>query len=152
MKKIIRLDRIPDNSMISDGFTRIDYYDTYQLTKNTNQSIEQITEGIFNLPGWVNWLMILRNSIVRLFGLKTEKNRDKDQEFYFTVIDRNENEIVMGEDDKHLNFRTSTMIDRDQSFIYLTTLVQFHNKGGRFYFLVIKPFHQFLMRQLLKRL
>lgn len=152
MKKIVRIDHIPDNSIISEGFEPIDYFDSYRLTKTIDQNIEQITEDIFHLPAWVNWLMTLRNSIVRFFGLKTGKGKNKDQEFFFDVISRNENEIAMSEEDKHLNFRTSIMIDRENSFVYLTTLVQFHNKGGQFYFFLIKPFHQLIMKQLLKRL
>ena len=57
----------------------------------------------------------------------------------------------MGEDDKHLNFRTSIMIDKSKSTISLITLVHFNNVWGKLYFLPVKPFHRLIIRSLLKK-
>ena len=150
MKSITRLTTIPENSVISNGFERIDYCDSYRLVKPTNDSTEKIAMEIFKMPKWVNWLMNIRNSIVRIFGLKTGKDV-KEGQTYFTVIEQNENEIVMGETDKHLDFRTSILVDRANSFIYLTTIVRFNNFWGRLYFLPVKPFHKLIVKSSLKR-
>jgi hypothetical protein len=69
----------------------------------------------------------------------------------FTVSARNGNEIVMEEDDKHLTFGTSVLIDREQSEIYLTTVVKYHNWGGRLYFIPVKPVHRMLVKSQIKR-
>jgi hypothetical protein len=69
---------------------------------------------------------------------------------YFTVLDRNENEIVMGEKDKHLNFNTSVFIDRENAFIYLTTIVHFNNILGKAYFIPVKPFHKLIIKSSLR--
>ena len=80
--------------------------------------------------------MKLRNRIFGIFGLKTNKAEDTgtaayypsgSKAGYFTVMERNRDEIVMGEDDRRLYFRTSVLIDREESFIHLTTIVKFHN-------------------------
>ena len=59
-----------------------------------------------------------------------------DRAVVFKVIDRSESEIVMAEDDKHLYFRASLLIERTDEEkmdnVYLTTLVQFHNIWGKY--------------------
>ena len=59
----------------------------------------------------------------------------------------------MAENDKHLNFRTSVLIDRKEplSHIYLTTIVKFNNIWGRLYFIPVKPFHRIIIKTLLKK-
>jgi len=151
MKTVTRLTVIPENSVISNGFDRIDYFDTYRVIKSTSSSAEEIAAEIFKLPKWVNWLMNIRNSIVMIFGLKSNKKTGEGQTTYFAVIEKNENEIVMGETDKHLDFRVSVFIDRANSFIYLTTLVHFNNFLGRAYFFPVKPFHKIIVKSILKR-
>jgi len=150
MKTVTRLITIPENSVISNEFERIDYCDSYRIVNPTNDSMEKIAIEIFKMPKWVNWLMNIRNSIVRIFGLKTGKDV-KEGQTYFTVIEQNENEIVMGETDKHLDFRTSILVDRANSFIYLTTIVRFNNFWGRLYFLPVKPFHKLIVKSTLNR-
>lgn len=69
----------------------------------------------------------------------------------FTVLTRNENEIVMGEDDKHLKFRTSVFVDREKSKVYLTTIVKFNNWLGKFYFIPVKLIHKILVKSQFKK-
>ena len=105
--------------------------------------------------------MKIRDQFVGIFGLATgsKENTNIDSFYpigskavYFTVLDRNENEIVMAENDKHLNFRTSVFIDRHDitSTIYFSTVVSFNNIWGKLYFVPVKPFHRLIIRSLLK--
>ena len=151
MKTVTKSTIIPKNSVIANGFGRIDYCDTYCVIKSINDSAEDIAGEIFKLPNWVNWLMNIRNSIVWIFKLKSDKKVREEQTTYFTLIEKNENEIVMGENDKYLDFRVSVFIDRINSFIYLTTLVHFNNFLGKTYFFYIKPFHIIIIKSILKR-
>jgi hypothetical protein len=160
MKIIVKSDKIPNRSIISNGFGKTDYCDSYRITKQTNETVDAITTQIFRMPWWVIGLMKIRNSIVKILGLRNGKNETvKEAAYYsagskagyFTVTERNANEIVMGENDRHLYFRASVLIDREQSFIYLTTIVRFHNVWGRIYFLPVKPFHRLVIKSLLKR-
>lgn len=163
MRKVIKLDHIPEKSQISNGFGKIDYCDTYkiQITSNDN-TIDKITTDIFKIPKWVDNLLKLRNFIVKGIGLKTDATKDiifaphysiGSKAVYFTVLDRNENEIVMAENDKHLNFRTSVMVDKNtaNSTVYLSTIVQFNNFFGWQYFFLVKPFHRIIIKSLLKK-
>ncbi len=71
---------------------------------------------------------------------------------YFSVVARNEREIVTGEQDKHLDFRTSLLADLAGPHLYCITAVRFHNRWGRLYFFFVKPFHRAIIRAMLKRL
>ncbi len=72
---------------------------------------------------------------------------------YFTVLDRNENEIVMGMDDVHLSFRVSVLKKKREqgNGVFLTSIVKFHNTAGKVYFSTIKPFHQAIMASMLEQ-
>jgi hypothetical protein len=158
MKAIVKSDKIPDKSIISNGFGKINYCDSYRIVKQTNETVDEITTQIFKMPQWIAVLMKIRNAIVKLFGLRAGENVKEaacypvgSKAGYFTVTERNVNEIVMGEDDRHLYFRASVLVDREQSFIYLTTIVRFHNVWGKIYFLPVKPFHRLIIKSLLNR-
>jgi hypothetical protein len=150
---VIKFNEAPRNSAILDGFANADYCDSYRITRPTHKSIEQITNEIFRLPNWVVFLMKIRDSVAGKFGLKTEKDADESKGApFFPLISRNENEIVMGENDKHLNFRTSVLVDRENSFVYLTTALRYNAFLGKAYFLPVKPFHKIIVKSLMKNL
>lgn len=116
---------------------------------------------MFKTSRWVNLLMNLRDAIVKVFGLKTsDTGLSHEADYYpvgsiamaFHVIDRNEKEIVMGEKDKHLDFRVSVLKDSATSHIYITTIVHFNNWFGKLYFLPVKPFHRIIIKNSIKRL
>jgi len=160
MGSVIKSKSLPEKSIILKSVETIDYFDSFKINKATSDTIDKIVVEIFNSPAWVESLMSIRNSMVKIFGLKTGKQTEPEKDFYpigsklkyFRVIDRNENEIVFGEKDKHLNFISSILIDRTASEIYLNTLVHFNNIGGRLYFLPVKPFHKIIIKSLLKKL
>ncbi len=150
MKSILKVD-IPQKSIISNDFGKIDYVDSYRITKPVNESIEKITDHIFRLPQWAIALMNLRNSLVKPFGLKTDNDIKNEDGRFFAIIGKNDDEIAMGESDKHLNFRTSVLVDKELSYIYLSTIVHYNNNLGKLYFLFVKPFHRIIIKSLLRR-
>jgi hypothetical protein len=149
MKKVITLKTIPDKSLVLDEFGNVDYYDAYQVIKSTDKNIKEILNEIMKMPKWVDILLRLRNIIVGVFGLKTEKNAPKSETF-FTLIKEREDEVVIGEEDKHLNFRSSVIVDKSEGTITLTTVVHFNNIWGNFYFSFVKPFHKRIMKSLMR--
>lgn len=161
MNPVTVLNQIPEKSIISKDFGKIHYSDSYKIQVTSNETVDAITTKIFSVPQWVKGLLKFRNSIVKVFGLKTDSKTEKPSPYYpigskailFTVTDRNEFEIVMAENDKHLNFRTSVMIEKvgEITLVYLTTIVKFNNSLGRLYFLPVKPFHKLMIKSLLKR-
>jgi len=152
MKTVTSLTTIPKSSVIANGFGKVDYCDSYRVTNATNDTAKDIAIRIFKQSKWEKWLFGIRDLIVGIFGLKTSKEIIKGQTIgFFPIIEQHENEIVFGENDKHLNIRVSVLVDRENSFIYLTTIVHFNNFFGRLYFFSVKPFHKIIVKSGFKR-
>lgn len=163
MEKISKQHNIPSHSIILDNgtFGTVDYVDSYMVRVNTQETVDEILNRVFQSPRWVDALMAIRNAIVGIFNLKTGGKEPKknhyevgDKTDIFTISARNGNEIVMAEEDKHLNFRTSVLVVQhgDDCEAYLTTIVHYNNFFGRFYFFFVKPFHQQIMKVCMRNL
>lgn len=110
-------------------------------------------------PAWLNFLLQLRDTLVSPFGVKTTgairdtaaRERRID---YFPITDESPDEVVVGEDDRHLNFRASFFRSEAQGYVdmYATTVVHCNNLLGRAYLFAITPFHKLVVRCALARL
>lgn len=146
--------------MIFSDMDRVDYFDSYGVVRKTAETVKEITHKILKGPAWVGYLMQLRDFVVRPFGLKTEdkiKNEQLDsnsESDFAPILFSNDDEIIMGMNDKHLYFRLSVLkvTGQENTQIFLTTVVRFNNWGGRIYFAVIRIFHGLIVRTMLKRL
>ena len=170
LKKVQKFHHPPDRSIITKDLEgEIDYIDSFKINwqNSSNYSVDYLTAALFSFfPGWVWALLKLRDFIVKPFGIQTGLDSEPpilnrslrynvgQKAVAFTVINRSESEIVMAEDDKHLYFRISVFsvsgTEKDPNEIFLTTIVQFHNALGKLYFIPVKPFHQLIIRSLLK--
>lgn len=106
-------------------------------------------------PFWVNALMGARNVIMAPFGLKTENDETtKNRVGFFPVINETEHTLVVGMDDRHLDFRC--VIDIENSGlgqnVSIATIIRRHNRLGRIYLATITPFHRLIVRSALARL
>lgn len=162
MRKSVQVPNIPELSIITDGFGNISYFDVFKITRPLDASIDQLAADMFTLPAWGAMLMRIRNAVVRPFGLKTSpiEKAEAIQNPYspinsqvgpFTVLLRSDDEIVVGQNDKHLQFRASVYADKEASALYLITVVNFLNIYGRIYFFVVRPFHKLIVRTALQR-
>ena len=160
MAKIYKTERLPEGTMIKNNMSSIDYSDSYKIVKKNEDSIQKIAEKILSLPTWVNIALQIRfYLIVKPFGLSTgrfddiEERPDASNE-PVPIIEKNEHEIVMGSDDKHLYYRISVMKKQigQETEIYLNTVVKFNNIWGRLYFIPVRLGHKFVVKSLLKRL
>lgn len=73
----------------------------------------------------------------------------------FKVFYKSENEAILGEDDKHLNFKVSLLIKpsivtQTNQQLTITTAVTFHNWFGKLYFLPVRPFHKLIVPAIMK--
>lgn len=108
----------PSNSLLGNSI-EYDFVDSYGILINTQKEIDSTTAGkafFSGSPSWVGKLFNLRNKIVRIFGLKVSTppvNPEKalanfkcepgEQLGLFKVFEKNQHEVILGEDDKHLN-------------------------------------------------
>lgn len=109
-------------------------------------------------PQWIRHLMSLRNRITALLGLKPaqlalhERQDENASVGAFPIISRAPERVVLGFDDKHLNFRIVVdvaKIDALHSQIAVTTLVRSHNLLGRTYLALVLPFHRMIVPTML---
>ncbi len=169
--KIIKT-KLPNNSNLNSNHKKYDYVDSFQGklldVENKFKPID-IGKAFFSSgPKWVGKLFNLRNKIVSVFGLKTSGNVvDRQQQLdnfkcepgeqlgLFKVFNKTDNEVIIGEDDKHLNFRVSLFLDKSKNDkskkdLTISTTVEFNNWFGRLYFLPVRPFHKFIVPTMLK--
>lgn len=164
--------KLPTNSILNNNHKKYDYVDSFQGTLidvGNKVNTTDIGKAFFTAgPKWVGKLFTLRNKIVSVFGLKTSGTvRDKQQLLdnfkcesgerlgLFKVFNKTDNEVVLGEDDKHLNFRISLFVDNSKTDLskkdlIISTTVEFNNWFGRLYFLPVRPFHKFIVPTMLK--
>lgn len=103
-------------------------------------------------------LMALRDSVVSIFGIHTSgQMRHLPDPLshidFFPLLSASQNEVELGLDDRHLDFRTWITFRETAKGAILTstTAVWTHNAGGRVYLAVIRPFHIAIVRASLRR-
>lgn len=155
----VKVESIPESEGIKNALPTIDFTDTFSTT-NHEDDLATISNLVFGtVPKWIEFLLKLRNSIVKVFGLKVEKPTDFHTNFkvggyvgFFKIYSIRENEIILGADDKHLNFRVSIYNSNEREFnIKVTTLVEYNNNFGRWYMAIVKPFHHIVVKVMVKQ-
>ncbi len=165
---IIQKMNFPEASVLFPEHEKYDYIDSFGGTfmdKENKTRIENLAHDFLKpIPGWVDALMAVRNTIVAVAGLKRNgKAGPLNVQFeagkkvgFFRVYDHTEQEIILGENDKHLNFRVSLFletVDRDlcKKKYTVTTIVTYNNWMGPIYFFFVRPFHRLIVPAMLKR-
>ncbi|MCV9388730.1 DUF2867 domain-containing protein [Reichenbachiella ulvae] len=137
---------------------RIDFKDNFTVTNHID-SLSDIAKSIFGTgPKWIVQLLKLRNKIVGPLGLKTGEAPDLTKDLkvgstlgLFKVFQISDEQIIMGEDDNHLNFRVQiSNKGTAENNIHVTTTVEINNWLGKIYFTFIRPIHPIVVKSLLK--
>jgi hypothetical protein len=147
------------NAEVRGLLPEADFADAFSLTIDdpTVDAITAAHRAIERPPGWISSLMRLRDSIVKPLGLRTGNDAAlarMDRIGVFPVLSRTPERVVLGLDDKHLNFRLAidvATLDARRREIVATTLVQTHNWLGRAYLALILPFHRRIVPALMAR-
>ncbi|MFL9835389.1 DUF2867 domain-containing protein [Chryseobacterium terrae] len=169
---VIEKSLLPEKSVLKTNERQYDYVDSFQgcfVDKNRTITSTKIGKSFFtSSPKWIDRLFTFRNKLVGLVGLKTSGeltdrqkmldnfNCEKGEQLgLFKVFDKTTNEVVLGEDDKHLNFRVSLFVDQQSGYntkkmLIISTTVEFNNWLGRLYFLPVRPFHKLIVPTILK--
>jgi hypothetical protein len=137
-----------------EGFTAVDAWVAPIYPGETTDPVAW-AQAIFALPPLVGALMRIRDVLVRPFGLTPgapalgATNRETPTHIGLPLIDQTTNEVVLGLDDKHLDFRAGIAITDGQ--IVLTTVVKINNRVGRLYWTVVRWFHPWIARSAVSR-
>lgn len=150
---------VPLSPLLRETLTDAQFSDAYQISlANPEQDISDITFKLFTegQQSWIKGLMVIRNKIVSPFGLKTGamtsgETKLEDRIGIFKIYQRDDNEVLLGENDKHLDFRISVLKDPTNSLLTVTTKVKMHNALGRAYIAIITPFHRMIVKSMIRK-
>ena len=159
---------LPGESRVSRAYATMDLADAYaiRLPKDTITDPELLARFLFSQQApWVAGLMRTRDTLVAGFGLKTSSqlkspsagsSNDK-RISIFKIYEKGTREILLGEDDKHLDFRVSvlhqtrTVSSESAPYLVVSTVVHCHNLLGRTYIRLIAPFHRLVVQSFMRR-
>lgn len=136
----------PAHAKIWDHVQPSDFIDGYAIENGL--SPKAAMKIAFDMPAWVDALMSLRNKVMKPFGLKTE-GIASDRTVLFPITYEDDGQILIGTDDRHLNFRIS-ILSHDGK-IHMATWVHRNNTLGRVYLAIVMPFHILIVRNCLGR-
>lgn len=163
---LVRPVALPAQSAVATLYKSTNLADAFaiQLPLGTSSDPEILWRFVISQqPSWIGWLTNVRDTIVACFGLKTAKHlatlseeANGDRIAFFKVYGKSESEIVLGEDDKHLDFRLSVLCSPDLSptlggQLTVSTVVHCHNLLGRAYLSIIAPLHRQVVTASLRR-
>ncbi len=138
---------LPASSSLWPTVTSGDFFDGY-LVESALAPRTAADIGL-TLPAWADRLLSLRNALVRPLGLKADSAVSGDGAIFPVHLDT-PSEIVLGTDDRHLDFRISVM--QVAGRIHMGTWVHPHNWAGRAYLALVMPFHVLIVRDALHRI
>jgi hypothetical protein len=153
--------KLPASSALAADQEKYPYRDSNcrPVLRQAVSSDELITAFLAAPPGWVDSLMRARDQIVGIFGLKTASPRQDvpqapfrvgQQLGVFCILHLTPSEAVLGEDDRHLDFRVSLLIDAGQ--LRVITQVRPHNVFGWLYLAIVLPFHHLISSVMARRM
>jgi len=159
---------VPPATRISSEVVGSDYHDCYltPLAHGGRSALDIYLKTMARSPRWVEALMALRNRIVGLFGLKNlghlgsvpplkaaSEYRIGDRVGIFTLLSVTDDEVILGDSDKHLDVKVSLCkVMRDgHEAVAMTTVVHIHNLLGRVYMLFVAPMHRIIAPAVMAR-
>lgn len=137
---------LPVGSLVTQAFARVDYADAYRapLPLGAPQDVDSVTRAVLAslVPCWRS-----RDIHERVEARIRELTLQPGTPAFAKVYDRSENEILMGADEYHLNFRLSILVSKEGGTGWLTvsTIVQYNNWLGVTYFIPVRVGHQIIV-------
>ena len=130
---------------LKDRFLPVNHEDSFTGRGGAGRTVDELFHLMFEeFPAPVRWLLKVRDTLVRPFGLKTGTG------FADKILERTDDEIILGADDRHLDFRVSLYAGED-GIMEIRTLVRYHNLLGKLYFAAIWCFHKIMVWSIFRR-
>ncbi len=172
----VQTTQVPPGTAIHASLPAAQFYDAYQVADPApaRSALQTWLDLVAQTPRWTQHLMAARNRLVRMVGLKDlGQLHDKhptatgqlsrnasdyqvgDRVGIFLIRHLSDTEVVMGQDDKHLDVQVSLhkYAPAGQApMVVVSSVVHIHNALGHAYMAVVKPFHRRIVRAMLGRL
>jgi hypothetical protein len=152
----VRKVEINPNWLIAGALDRVDFKDAFAVDVDPSLPTDPqwwTDQMLANPPKSVAALMGLRNLAMKPFGLKTGELDESGENEVFKPLDRTDSELLVGTDDRHLNFRGNLVTEATDGKLSVTfgTVVKFNNRFGRLYFLPVRPMHAYVIVPMMLR-
>nr|WP_315479380.1 DUF2867 domain-containing protein [uncultured Rhodoferax sp.] len=162
---------LPAHSQIALRTAGADFADCYTFADPlpASNAMETYLAVMGYTPGWMNFLMSVRNQAGRLVGLKhlgslevkMQAQESKPAAHYavgdragiFSVDYLSAPEVILFDDDKHLRVELSVFKHQQdgQPVVSVSTVVHNHNGLGRAYMAVVGPVHRVIVPIMLRQ-
>ena len=158
---------IPAESILATDAAKAHFSDAYEV-ENPQADCSAFAVWLATVkktPRWVTQSRALRNTIVAHLGLKhsgdlssfdfskpAQDYKVGDHVGLFTVYEITENEVVMGETDKHLDVRISLFKSNHGGRVVVSTVVHIKNWLGHLYMFVVTPMHRIIVPTMLSKI
>lgn len=132
--------------LLADALDRVDFQDAFSVDVDPSLPSDPkwwADRMLSDPPKSVAALMSARNLAMKPFGLKAGELDESGESEVFKPLDRTDSELLVGTDDRHLNFRGNLLTESADGRMTVTigTVVKFNNRFGRLYFLPVRPMH-----------
>lgn len=165
----VRSCEAPAGSLILAHLPGADFHDAYRVAVRHPErtALQHFLAALAGTPGWVRQAMAVRNRVVVWFGLRRASGwapaPDRPADSYrpgerlgvFELLHIDDDEVLAGDDDKHLRVLLSVRRLPAQggqpASVVLSTVVHLHNTLGRLYMLPVGPAHKLIAPAVLAR-
>jgi Protein of unknown function (DUF2867) len=154
---------VPYESVLAPLYVGADLLDAYaiQLPVGANDDLEVLARAGFERQAWwIRALTRVRDAIMATVGVKSSRAVGAAAAArgpvigFFPLLSKSAGELVVGEDDRHLDFRVAILLRTGAAGgreLVVVTVVHCHNRLGRTYLAVIAPFHRMIARASLEQ-
>lgn len=158
----------PQQSVLMPEVVHAAYYrDSYRAELGRKElTVTEVFHAIFmHRPAWMKFIMLCRNYLASVFGIAVPDSAEimhpRMRSDYqvgekigaWPVFHLSTGELVAGRDNSHLDFRLSIMrVEEEQTVaIVVSTVCITHNWFGRAYIQLIRPFHRWGVKYLIRQ-
>jgi hypothetical protein len=148
---------MPSNSVLAPLYSGADHLDAFaiRLPVGASDDLEVLARAAFERQvWWIRALTRLRDVVMATFGVKSSRAVGLAAAArgpvigFFPVLSKSATELVVGEDDRHLDFRVAIQLHADAANgreLVVGTVVHCRNRLGRIYLTTILPFHRVIV-------
>jgi hypothetical protein len=160
----VRTAPVPADGLEAARLPVVDFADAYAVALPPGVTARLFAEAVFSsAPPWVAALMAIRHALVAPLGLVASRaalyraavaaNGTGARVGVFPLLAETSGELVLGLDDRHLDFRVSVRVvpGAGATTGVVATRVRFHGALGRAYFVPVRPAHRVVVPAMLRR-
>lgn len=165
MTATIEKQAVPAASRLHGATAKAHFHDSYRMAviPDSRSALQLYLDTVAHTPAWVEQLMALRNAVVSRLGLKdlgtlgaidrakpAGAYRPGDRVGIFSLLHVSDDEVVLGDSDRHLDVQVSVW--RGDGEVAISTVVQVHRLLGHVYMLFVAPVHRRIVPAVMRRM